>query len=269
MAYAYEAHESPQYADDGSLTRTFIVEGSQDALQSEGVAFGAASTDYEGRIRGNKFNTERLGFSTFKCGIKYELPPQDPSQQPPNNDPPQGIIEFDTAGGTQHITTAKAQTHYPQNAPDMKRAIGVGRDTVEGVDIIVPSLQFTVTRHFPIAQITGGYIKDLARLTGKTNKLDYDLDGETFEAGELLFMGASGGCRGRPDWEIAFRFQAEQNNTNLDVSPTITGITKKGHQYLWVRFKQEESQNNLVQVPEFAYVATVYEEEDFKAILGF
>jgi hypothetical protein len=274
MAYAFEHQESPVYSDDGSLTRVWNVADCQDHNQAEALAFGANAPIYEGRIRKGQGNVSRTGYSTFRVEIKHEPPPpdpNDPSQQPPNNDPPGGILEFDAAGTTQHITTAVVnQWHYPNNAPNMKGAIGVGKDTVEGTDIIIPTLQFTITKHFPIAQVSGTYVKNLARMTGRTNQLDYNLAGEDFEAGELLFLGASGSCRGRLDWEISYRFSASENIENYKIPGTsITVASKKGHDYLWIRFKQEESQDNLVQVPEFAYVARVYKDADFKTILGF
>lgn len=274
MAYAFEAQESPIYSDDGSLVRHFFVEECQDASQAEALAFGAAITIYEGRIRESQGNARSIGYQTFQVEIKYKPPPpdpNDPSQQPPNNDPPTGILEFDASGTTQHITTAVVnQWHYPSGAPNMKGAIGVGKDAVEGTDIIIPALQFTITKHFAIAQITGTYVKNLARLTGKTNQVDYNLSGEDFEAGELLFMGASGSCRGRLDWEISYRFSASENIANYTIPGTTIKVTeKRGHDYLWIRFKGEESSNNLVQVPEFAYVARVYKEADFKQVLGF
>lgn len=270
MPYTYEAHESPSYSDDGSLERVFFVNECQDGAQAEGLVMAAAFPTYEGRIREARPAVNRLGFNTFRGTIKYKPPPLDDDQQSqtPNTDPPGGILEFDTSGGTQHVTTALAQTNYPANAPDMKRAIGVGTDTVDGTDVIVPKLSLTITRHWQIAQVTGAYVKNLARLTGKTNGLEYALSGELFDVGELLFLGATGTCRGRPDWEITYRFEASQNGL-IDVSPTLTQIPKQGHQYLWVKFKHEANANHLVQVPEFAYVATVYYPADFRAFLGF
>ena len=54
--------------------------------------------------------------------------------------------------------------------------------------------------------------------------------------------------------------------TGLQVGD-ITGIDKKGWEYLWVRYADAEDQNVLVKRPIAAYVEQVYESGNF-ALLG-
>lgn len=273
----HEFTNSPSYGDDGGLERTFIVHGVLDDTEALGVAYAAADEFYAYRVRQRHPSIRKFGHGLWEIVFRYKLPDeqQNDQGQPPDGEPPEGVLEFDTSGATQHITTALEQMHYPPNAPDMKQAIGVGRDTVEGTDVIVPRLTLANTRR-PPGIITGEYIKDLARMTGRTNSAPYTIVGRLgsltgpqvsvqFEAGELRFDGAAPADAGK----ITYRWEASENATQIEISSGLTVGSKKGHQYLWVKFKNEESRDNLVQVPQFAYVATIYEEADFRAVLGF
>lgn len=48
----------------------------------------------------------------------------------------------------------------------------------------------------------------------------------------------------------------------------INNITKNGHQYLWVSYKSDTSNNRPVKVPEFVYVESIYEEKSFSNAFG-
>jgi len=69
------------------------------------------------------------------------------------------------------------------------------------------------------------------------------------------------------DWEITFRFAASLNRTGISVG-SITGIAKKGWEYLWVRYADVEDagSNTLVKQPVAAYVEQVYEYGNFAAL---
>jgi hypothetical protein len=83
----------------------------------------------------------------------------------------------------------------------------------------------------------------------------------------VLFLGASGAKRGEEDWEITFRFAASPNMTGLQIGD-ITGINKKGWEYLWVRYADDEDANAkvLIKKPIAAYVEKVYEDGDFSGL---
>ncbi len=83
--------------------------------------------------------------------------------------------------------------------------------------------------------------------------------------GEVLFLGASGSKRGKEDWEITFKFAASPNITGLTVGP-ITGIAKRGWDYLWVRYLDDEDSFQIIRRPVAAYVERVYEFGNFADI---
>jgi hypothetical protein len=149
-----------------------------------------------------------------------------------------------------------------EDPPDFKGAIGVSTDSVDGTDITIPVFNFKETHYIPAALITPAYKVILFQLTGKVNAYPF----KGFAPGEVLFLGASGSQRGTEDWEITFSFAASPNVTNLKVGD-ITGIDKKGWEYLWVRYAEAEDADVLVKQPAAAYVEQVYEYGNF-ALLG-
>ena len=86
----------------------------------------------------------------------------------------------------------------------------------------------------------------------------------------MLFLGASGSRRGTgvdSDWEITFRFAASPNASGISVGP-ISGISKKGWEYLWVRYADAEDAGSqaIVKRPVAAYVERVYDQGNFSAL---
>ena len=79
--------------------------------------------------------------------------------------------------------------------------------------------------------------------------------------------GASGSKRGSDDWEIAYKFAASPNRSNFSVGD-ITGISKKGWEYMWVRYEDAEdaAAKAIVKKPVAVYVEKVYEEGNFASL---
>jgi len=179
----------------------------------------------------------------------------------------ESTFSFDTSGGTQHITQSLSTVaKYPAGtAPDCKGAIGVSQSgdsqMVEGVDIVVPVYNWSETHYLSNATVTAAYKQTLFGLTGKVNTAAF----KGFAIGEVLFLGASGSQRGTEDWEITFRFAASKNKVGLTIG-TITGIDKKGWEYLWVRYKDSIDANVKVKVPAAVYTEQVYENGDFSGL---
>ena len=95
----------------------------------------------------------------------------------------------------------------------------------------------------------------------------YTINGTTltFQAGELLFLGASGGkTQGSGQWSITYRFAAQPNRTNIAIGD-ITVAAKKGWEYLWVRYQDMEdtAAKAVVKRPLAAYVEQVYQTGNF------
>jgi len=198
-------------------------------------------------------------------------------------DPLKRSRSFDTGGATQHITQSIPSDGFPEGedrfhddsvegspaAPNMRGAIGVDGDSVQGVDIVVPQLTWTETYDVPAQYVTTAYIKKVSTLTGTVNAADF----RGFAAGEVLFLGASGSQqwdedKGDGPWSLSYKFVAAANQGPEKTFPAITigeieNIKKDGHDYLWVRYEDAVESNTLLKKPKFVYVNKVYRRQPF------
>jgi len=218
----------------------------------------AAPVLYDGLVR-QSLHIERTAEEVWEGSVRYGM------KEPPETG--DSTYQFDTGGGTQHITqgleTVGSYAPPGKVPPNFRGAIGVTHDNVEGVDVTVPVYNFSETHYVATAQVTGAYKAALFLLTGRVNGAAF----RGFAAGEVLFLGASGSKRGEDDWEISFRFAASPNVTGLTVGD-IQNIDKKGWEYLWIRYADEEDDaaKVLVKKPIAAYVERVYEDGDFEGL---
>lgn len=227
------------------------------------------------------YTLEYLGDEAYRVKATYTQGGQEDDLQ---EDPLRRTRSFETTGGTTHITQAKTETRYSGSpggisftAPSVGLAIGYDGERVNGVDILIPALQWTETYDVPHSVITSDYIKLLSKLTGTTNSEDF----RSFRPGEVLFAGCSGNQgwdseRGDGPWNLSYKFIASQNAEDLTESGgedtrltigSITDIEKKGHEYLWVLYADVVENNTKSKQPAGVYVNKVYESEDF-ALLG-
>jgi hypothetical protein len=231
------------------------------------------------QLRAESYSVSYLGDDAWQVSINYEKAGADDDEQ---RDPLKRSRSFDTSGGTQHVTQATGGTittvggttttsvverKYPTaTAPSMSGAIGVDGQSVNGVDIVVPALSWTETYDVPHQYVTAAYIKGVAGLTGTVNNGAF----RTFAAGEVLFMGCSGAQewddqRGNGPWSLSYKFVASPNVTAQTIGD-ITGVEKKGHEYLWVRYEDAVSTNELVKKPKYVYVNKVYRDGNFSGL---
>jgi hypothetical protein len=218
----------------------------------------------DAQLWAEQYSVEYLGDDAWQVQITYEKK----GAEPQTPDPMKRARSFDTTGGTQHKTQADSERRYGVNnfPADMQKAIGVDDNGVNGVDVVVPQLQWQEQYDVPNAYVTATYVRGLARVTGTTNNASF----RGFEAGEVLFMGCSGSQewddqKGKGPWSLTYRFVASPNVTNETIG-TITGIEKKGHEYLWVRYESSVSSNELLKRPKAVYVNRVYKESDFSQL---
>ena len=253
--------------DKPTVTLHYILDGTSDDLTAKTLLLNSTAATYDGLVRADCslepiFVDTATGRGKWDCRVRYVSPER---KEPEVGDPPQ--FSFDTSGGSQHVTQsiATVQKYAPagKTAPDFKGAIGVTHDNVDGVDITVPVYSFSETHYLPSDQVTMEYRTTLFGLTGKVNSAAF----KGMAAGECLFLGASGSKRGADDWEITFRFAASPNRTGITVGD-ITGISKKGWEYMWVRYADSEdtAAKAIVKKPVAVYVEKVYEEGDFSTL---
>lgn len=212
------------------------------------------------KLRAEEYSLSYIGGDVWQLVVQYEKDGAEDGTEPLKRG-----RSFDTTGGQQHITQAHGERKYG-TGPDQQNAIAVDSESVKGVDIIVPQLQWQETYDVPNAYITSEWIRSVAGGTGTTNNASF----RGFEAGEVLFVGCTGSQewddqRGRGPWSLSFRFIASKNLTNESVG-TVTGITKKGHEFLWVRYEDAVDAGQVLKKPKAVYVNKVYKESDFSGL---
>jgi hypothetical protein len=249
--------------DNASVEMTYILTGTSDDLTAKTLIENSTATYYNGLVRQSiqiepEWVDETAGDGQWVVTVRYGIRP--PSEVGESS------FAFDTSGGTQHITQSLgtvASYAASGTPPDFGGAVGVTHDSVEGVDITIPVYSFSETHYLDDAFVTPAYKGTLFNLTGKVNDAAF----KGLAAGECLFLGASGAKRGTADWEITYRFAGSPNRTGLVVGP-ITGIAKKGWEYMWVRYADSEdtAANAIVKKPVAVYIEKVYDEGDFSAL---
>jgi len=173
-------------------------------------------------------------------------------------------FSFDTMGGKEKMTASLATisktARAGATAADFKGLINWDGKKAAGVSITVPQLQFQIAKRQTNATITMAYVQTLAGLTGRTNDATF----LTWDAGEVLFLGARGKEETDADPEVTYYFAAGPNVTSLDVGE-ITVPAKKAHEYIWVFYDKLEdtTAKKLVARPYQVNVESVYESADF------
>ena len=243
-------------AEDSSVDLRYIIRGTDDDATANSALLSASPVYYGGLVR-QSAHTERIAEDVWEGSVRYGM------LEPPETD---YSFSFDTGGGTQNITQSLATVGaYSASGPppNFKGAIGATRDSVDGVDITVPVYNFSETHYIDTLLVTAAYKAALFSLTGTVNNAPF----RGFAAGEVLFLGASGSKRGQDDWEISYRFAASPNVLGLAVGD-ITGVAKRGWEYLWVRYQDTEdtAAKMLVKQPVAVYVEQVYPYGNFAGL---
>lgn len=180
-------------------------------------------------------------------------------------------VKFNPNGTTSTMIYA-ASPLAATDVPNFGGLINVTKDSVEGVDLDFPTLTWSETHYIADADVTVGYRNALYAVA---NAPINDDTFKNFAAGEVKFLGVTGTRRfAGGDWELNFKFAASPNTTTLQIGGltggTITSITKGGWDYVWVHYVKQVftfgSGTYLLQVPQSAYVETLYEESDFSTL---
>lgn len=249
----FDSREATEGIDSPSVDLLYVVRGTEDDADVRSTVESTVPAFYAG-LSFQTYHIAHQGAGVWDVSVRYG------KQEP--RDTGDSSFSFDTGGGSAHITQSLStiSRHAPagKTAPDCRGAIGVTTDSVEGTDINVPVYQFGETHYISSLLITPAYKTNLFYLTGRVNSDAW----RGFAAGEVLFLGASGAKRGADDWEVTFRFAASPNVTGLAIGP-ITGIDKRGWEYVWVRYSDVESESVLVKQPIAAYVEQVYRTGNF------
>lgn len=246
-----------------SETRTYTAAGSSDASVVRVYAVGATPafvSHEQGTLYRQDVEITATGFEQWRVTVPYG--PRTRAQD-------EWTLDFDTTGGTVHITNSKetVNKYTAPNKPaaeDMGGAIGVRGDQIDGTDIVIPALKLTVSYKHPSGVITIAQIKNLARYTGKYNTKTF----LTFAEGEVLFLGASGREGTDVETDIKYTFAASENLIQQTIG-TVVNVEKKGWEHAWIRYEDAAVNGVPVKRPQWVYVERVYDGIDLGQALGF
>jgi hypothetical protein len=178
--------------------------------------------------------------------------------------------DFDTTGGTIHITQAKQEVaRYPAaTAPNQLGSIAVDGDEVKGTEIVVPAMKVNVQYRHPLGMITLAQAKFLSNITGTVNSDNF----LTFAPGEVLFLGARGSDGTQAEAVVNYQFAMAANVTGQTIG-SIAGVAKKGWEVAWIRYQdtitEADSVDQPTRVAKYVYVDRVYDTIAMAAALGF
>lgn len=204
---------------------------------------------------GYVFNSAKLkpiAWNTFQVTAMYKPlgAPDTTGATPP---------EFSFEVATESIKVLAALATVSQGAvsgrtaPNHGGLIGVTDEGVEGIEVPQAVFSFSEVHHFEAAAITGAYKIQLAKLVGKVNSTSF----RGFAAGELLCTGVSGSIRGTDLWTLRYGWSALPNVSGLSIGP-LSGITKRGWDYLEIHFEEEVDATNKVTLKK-PYAYTVHQ----------
>lgn len=263
MIFHFDERPESRQQTSESVTLEYVCYGTDDDQYVSSYALAATPAIYS-TVFGT-FYRQDIQIRPQSADLFYITVPYGPKKRENGS----WTFDFDTTGGTVTIKNSKETvSSYGAGGnpfiPDFKQLIGVNGDDVEGCEIIIPALRINVRFRHPYGVVTIAHAKALARLTGKVNSTPF----LGFDAGEVLFIGASGSDGSEAEAEISYSFACSENASGLSIGD-IAGVAKKGHHYLWVSYKDDTDNGFPVKVPEFAYVEKVYGETNLALALGF
>lgn len=165
------------------------------------------------------------------------------------------------------VTAADADQDPGGNGvPNFRGAIGVNGNEVEGTEIEVGAVEFSITKRWKLAVVPASYFVTLSEFTSRSpvNDDDYSIywmgQTLTFPEGSLRFRGAS--IKQNSDAEVEITYQFAYSRGILAADGYHVGnsalITKEGHEYAWIMFRRAEDQSQTIARPQALIVEKVY-----------
>jgi hypothetical protein len=251
-------------ANPPSENHTFRLIGTNDRNVANAYAYGATPafvvSNY-GILYKQDIQLSRTAYNHWTVRVPYA---------PAKNESGEWTWDFDTTGGTVHLTQAREEVaRYPSaTAPNQQGAIAVDQDEVKGIEIVIPAMKLNVQYRHPMGVLTLAKAKFLANMTGLVNS-DVFL---TFAPGEVLFLGARGSDGTESEATISYSFAMAANVTGLTIGG-IANVAKKGWEVAWIRYQDTitvaDGKDNPTRVPKYVYVDRVYDTIPMATALGF
>lgn len=294
----WKSREGKQSVEDPSITITYGVKGTDDEALVDAAIESSSPTTWNGLQR-QSWQRSFVGGPTDD-GALWEVSVLYDRTDPKGAGTAQ--LSADITAGRQKITQSRetiasygVSTFTPggtlsstSTPPNFRGAIGVTDTSIEGVEVFISKMELTIPAVVKAADLDMDYIDRLDAASGKANDFRFVMlyKGQRIvsERHELLFLAGPVSYRGNGDWEFSLKFIRERTVEDLFIGGTVPapsegeGFTtgpilvarKRGHEYLWVNYKEKKdpTSGTLVRVPQGVYVERVYEEEDFSSLFA-
>jgi len=264
----FGSQSGKEAAKDKSSSRQLMVQvvGSDDdasILSAAATWLGIYYPTFAG-LNQDDLTKKQIGPQIWEVSAGYIEPEKQDEKE--EQEEGESIFSWDTSGHTEHITrsleTVERFKYRDADPPpeDFQGAIGVHGESIDGADVVVPGLEFSIRYKLPKASVSVDYIRTLRSMTGKRN----DGSWKGFSKGELLFLGSSGQETSNGPTEAIYKFRMDEDTlVQLDPAATVSEATKKAHDYAWWHFIESEGTNQLIQKPVSLNLERVVEEADF------
>lgn len=170
------------------------------------------------------------------------------------------------------ITGASGPDGTMPNVPAFRGAIGANGDEVEGCEVEVTKVEFSIKKHWARDVLDPSYYDLLFQFTRPrtaVNDATYSLNilgqGLLFPTGSLRLRGFQTRVNNFNETEIEYQFAYEGPITaadNFTVGSSAV-IEKEGWQYLWIYYKKIASNNVTTHRPVGVIINNVYPYKDF------
>ena len=266
MAQFHQIPESHELTfETPTATTHWVCEGVFEAKDVGDMALGATPATFlhpVGLLHRHDIEVVERGFEVYNITVNYGLDDKEIGSY---------LLETDSLGGTVHIKGGTHVQSYPSGSPNHNGLIGVKGDDVEGVDIVIPAGRLIVHFSHPGTFMTLDKVRALMRLSGSVDTSGF-LGWEPYE---ILFLGIQykqqaqfGTLSSSQREEVGYHFAVSENAVNFNVA-NITGISKKGWDVLWVKWREAVESSRASNEAEYANVVRVYKERNLKTLLGF
>ena len=213
---------------------------------------------------------ERINAKNWKVNAEYKY--TGGSSVEKDNDDDSGerkekvSIEFGVSTATRTVSLGRVRSYG--DMPKYGGLIDVqesGDGTLEprGISVYVPTGTMTITHYFKKSQWTTKLRNKIAYRRCRYNSDSF----RGFAHGELLFVGESVNYnQGDPYVEVQYKFLISENSDEIEVG-SMTGISKRGWQGLWVKYKKDvktvDGKKYQVIEPQGVAIEKIYNACDF------
>ena len=286
-----------EISEDPTAEIKYLIKGAEDASTAYTALYNYLSENKSDLVEIAAFGiplksvristTENKKIYSAECSFAYnrksandvtEMPTPSDAAKPDIQDKE---LSFTTAGGTTHITRSyftRATSLNGGDVYDFNGGINWNGQGFDGVDIVCPHAEFTISRSLPKSYLNVKTRVSFANITGFINKAEW----MGFDAHCVMFKGLTAKTQyfsytnaetGQDEkdwyWRIDFSFEARPQQKIFALDQTTLLDSAGGFDYVWTITQQQVvSDGGVGTVPVQVNVEFVYPDIEFYYYFG-